>query len=271
AIVIGVFVWLSNRPASGSSTTALNTIEHINPSVLDSVGAGSAQSTFKAVPTNANIPTGPNGKPVFLYVGADYCPYCAAQRWAVITALGRFGTFGPISPLTSSESNIPTFTFHKVTYTSNYIDFSAVETTDNQGNTLDTPTAAQTALMNTYDAPPYTSAQSKGTIPFILIGNKQVANGAFYDPQVLSGLSYDQINSKITDSTSDVARGMLGAANDLTAAICQATNNQPGNVCNDSTIQSIETALPQPAKASTSTPQFASVGTLPDMIAPKRD
>jgi len=48
---------------------------------------------------------------------------------------------------------------------------------------------------------------------------------------------------------------MLGAANYLTAAICQATNDQPGNVCT-SVIQAIEKGLPQPAKATVGTQQF---------------
>jgi Domain of unknown function (DUF929) len=270
AIVVGAFVWLSSRPTGGDSKAALNTITHIDPSLLDTVGAGSAQSTFKALPAGANIPQGAGGKPSILYIGADYCPYCAAQRWALIGALSRFGTFGSIQPLTSSESSIPTFSFHNSTYTSNYVSFTAVETADNQGSALEPLNAAQTSLMNTYDSPPYTTAQAKGSIPFLMIGNKLTANGAFYDPQVLTGLTYDSINSKITDSTSTVSRAMLGATNDLTAAICQVTNNQPTNVCSSSTIKSIEASLPQPSKASGATPQLASAGTLPDMIVPTK-
>ena len=32
-------------------------------------------------------------KPELLYIGAEYCPYCAASRWPLIIALSRFGTF----------------------------------------------------------------------------------------------------------------------------------------------------------------------------------
>ncbi len=270
-IVVGAFIWLSGQQTSGSSKTALNTITHIDANLLETVGTGSAQSTFKAIPAGASIPAGPTGKPQFLYIGADYCPFCAAQRWSIITALSRFGKFGPIDPLTSSENSIPTFTLHKVSYTSNYVDFTGLETTDNQNNTLDTPTAEQSKLFSTYDSPPYTTTQSQGSIPFIMVGNKYVSSGAFYNPQVLASLSYDQINSKIVDSTSDVSRGMLGAANYLTAAICQVTNNQPGNVCSSSRIQSIEQALPTPAKASAALPQFSLVGVLPDMIVSKEE
>jgi hypothetical protein len=28
-----------------------------------------------------------------LYIGAEYCPYCAAERWPLVMALSKFGTF----------------------------------------------------------------------------------------------------------------------------------------------------------------------------------
>ena len=33
------------------------------------------------------------GRPEVLCVGTEYCPYCAAQSWALIVALSRFGMF----------------------------------------------------------------------------------------------------------------------------------------------------------------------------------
>jgi hypothetical protein len=44
------------------------------------------------------------------------------------------------------------------------------------------------------------------------------------------------IAGSLADPASDVAQNVGGTANLLTAAICQITNNQPGNVCNDPTI-----------------------------------
>ena len=32
-----------------------------------------------------------NGKPEMLYIGAEFCPYCAASRWSMALALSRFG------------------------------------------------------------------------------------------------------------------------------------------------------------------------------------
>ena len=56
-----------------------------------------------------------NNKPEILYIGAEYCPFCAAQRWSMIIALSRFGTFSNLHFMTSSASDYspstPTFTF----------------------------------------------------------------------------------------------------------------------------------------------------------------
>ena len=252
--VVGIFLFVANQQQTKTATTsqsgsndngassALKTISSLDPTVLANVGAGNAQNLMHALPANAMVPKGPTGKPMVLYEGADFCPYCAAQRWSLIIALSRFGQFSHVDPLVSSEGSFITYTFYKSAYTSQYVDFVPIETTDNQGKKLETPTAEQAQLINTYNAPPYTS--SKGSIPFILIGNKQTSTGAYYSPEVLSGLSYTDVVNQLNDSNSTAAQGMLGAANDLTAAICQVTNNQPAKVCNSAPIPSIQKSLP---------------------------
>ena len=141
--------------------------------------------------------------------------------------------------------NVPTFSFHKSTYTSQYIDFVSVETTDNNDQPLEQLTPEQTQLFSIYDAPPYVSAQSKGSIPFLMIGNQQVSTGAFFSPQVLIDQSYQDIAAQLKDPNSDIAKGVLGTANYLTAAICAATNNQPANVCTSGPIPQIRGLLPK--------------------------
>jgi hypothetical protein len=189
---------------------------------------------------------GADGKPVILYVGAEYCPFCAAQRWGMINALSRFGTFSGVQPITSSEDNVPTFSFHGSTYSSQYIDFVGRETGDQNNNPLDSLTAQQQQIFNTYDKPPYTGKDaSTGSIPFIDIANQRVSAGAYYEPNVLVGHSYQDIATQLKDPNSDIAKGVIGTANYLTAAICLATNNQPANVCTANPIPSLETSLSQ--------------------------
>lgn len=250
AAIIGVFVYLSHQPApssaaSGSSTKeVMQNITNIDPSSLTTVGTGGVQNPMKAV-SGATPLVGSNGKPEFFYAGAEYCPYCAAQRWSMIVALSRFGTFTGVSEITSSESNLSTFSFHGSHYTSQYVDFVPVELYDNQNKPLETPTSAEQKLIQTYDSPPYVDASSTGAIPFLDIANKFVSTGAYYSATDISGLSWTDISGQVQNTNTKVSKDILGAANYLTAAICAATNNQPASVCSAAPITQIEPTLPK--------------------------
>ena len=182
---------------------------------------------------------GSTGKPEVLYIGAEFCPYCAAQRWALIVALGRFGTFSGLTTTSSSSTDIfantPTFTFRSATYTSQYIDFRAVETSDREQKPLQTPTAAEQQLFNKYD--------TNGSIPFIDFGNRYAMTGATYSPDVLGGASWKPIADALQDPSSAQAKAIVGSANLLTAAICKMTSDQPASVCSSAMIQGLEKKL----------------------------
>jgi len=180
-------------------------------------------------------------------MGAEYCPYCAAERWAMIVALSRFGTFSGLSTVHSSSTdvfpNTPTWTFYKSTYTSPYLTFTPVETTTNVPDAnsplgyvpLQTSTSAQLALQTRYGG-------AQGTIPFIDFGNKYVISGASYSNQVLGKLSWSQIAADLHNPNSPVAEAVDGTANYITAAICKMTGNQPASACT-STVQSLESQI----------------------------
>ena len=55
-------------------------------------------------------------------MGAEYCPYCAAERWAMAVALSRFGTFSDLRLIHSSSADIypntPTLSFYRSSYAS---------------------------------------------------------------------------------------------------------------------------------------------------------
>jgi hypothetical protein len=157
----------------------------------------------------------------------------------MIIALSRFGTFSGLKTTSSSSTdvyaNTPTFTFHGATYTSQYVDFVSVETTDRNRNPLETPTSAQQALVNQYD--------TSGSIPFVDFGNRYAFNGAMYLPDVLSGMSWQAVADSLAQSSSPQAKAILGSANLVTAAICRLTADQPATVCSSSAIQAIEQKL----------------------------
>jgi len=245
ALVIATFLiirWyttpLAQPPLAEDPTQrVVATITSLPASEFDAVGTGSARNTIKAV-TGTPL-TGPGGRPEVFYYGAEFCPYCAAERWPLIIALSRFGTFSGLKTTTSSSSdvypNTPTFTFHGATYTSQYIDFVAVETSDREGKPLESPTAAQQAIVSKYD--------TSGSIPFLDFGNRYVISGATYQVDVLSGMSWQALANALQVPDSSQAKAILGSANLITAAICKLTADQPASVCSSPSIQAIEKTL----------------------------
>ncbi len=209
-------------------------------SVLDAVGSPNTVALPSAVTGNTSILKDASGKALITYVGAEYCPYCAAERWALAVALSRFGTFTHLGGTHSSSSDVfpdtQTLSFYGSTYSSPYVDFASVEEATNEAvngsyPSLQTPTASEGALLSEYD--------SQGSIPFLDIANKFVVTGASYSPQVLQGLTRKQIARDLSDPSSAVAQAIDGTANDITAAICIATGDQPTSVCATPTISAI--------------------------------
>ncbi len=222
----------SSYPTGAALAKIVGLTTSVPESVLREVGAGSVSDKPQSI-TGDELKSG--GKPEMLYMGAEYCPYCAAERWAMIVALSHFGTFSGLQGMQSSGSdvyaNTPTFTFVHAKYTSKYLTFTTVEMQDRNENTLQTPTAAQEALLKKYDAPPYVSSSDAGAIPFVNMGNRYLIVGASYDPGVLSGLTWDKIATDLHDPSTSVAKGVNGAANYITAALCKLTHDKPADAC----------------------------------------
>ena len=181
----------ASAPPTGSAlASVVTTTTTVPAATLDQVGAGQVSATPAAI-TGPPLTSG--GKPEMLYMGAEYCPYCAAERWAMVVALSRFGTFSGLAAIRSAAKNgagqaepypnTATWTFVNAHFASKYLTFTSVETNTNIPDpatggytTLQTPTAEQQALISKYDA------AYNGAIPFIDYGNKYLSVGASYDP-----------------------------------------------------------------------------------------
>ena len=248
-----------NGPTGAALTSLINTTTNVPASALDAVGSGGGEVYPHAVQTIKGTPLTLNGKPQVLFMGAEYCPYCAAERWAIVVALSRFGTFTGLSTVHSAKANgagedepypdTPTWSFVHATYTSPYFTFTSVEEYTNipdpsnkEYYPLQTPTAGEVALLEKYDVPPLVPTGYNGAIPFIDFGNKYAIGGASYDPGVLAGLSWAQVAADLSNPNSTVAKSIDGTANYLTAAICGLTNNASASACT-STVQSLESQI----------------------------
>jgi hypothetical protein len=244
AVVIGAFLiyrWYSTplplpSPSPDTEAALIAQITSLPASEFETVGQGSANNLIK--PATGTVLTGATGKPQVLYIGGEFCPFCAAERWPLIIALSRFGTFTGLASTASSETDIypntPTFTFRSAKYTSQYIDFRGVETTDRQQQPLMTLSAAEDQIFGKYNP--------NRTIPFTDFGNKYTSVGAMYSPEALSGQSWQAVVDEVKDPTTVQARAIIGSANLITAAICKMTSDQPASVCTPM-IQDLEKKL----------------------------
>jgi hypothetical protein len=236
-----------NTPSPGSASlrALVSQVTSVPQADLNKVGPGSVQTPPVKI---GGSPLTSGGKPEVLFVGAEFCPYCAAERWGVIVALSRFGTFTGLATTHSAVEdgagdtepypNTRTWTFVNARFSSKYLAFTSVETNTNipdpatGGYTaLQSLTKDQTAIAAKYDAPPYVPSADAGAIPFIDFGNRWMIVGASYSPAVLQGLTWAQIAADLRDPSSPVAQGVLGTANVITAAICATTSNQPASAC----------------------------------------
>ncbi|MGH3395186.1 MAG: DUF929 family protein [Streptosporangiaceae bacterium] len=206
-------------------------VTSVPASTLDTVGTGSVLS-FNPKPLTAisGSTLTQAGKPQMLYIGAEFCPYCAAMRWSMAVALSRFGTLSPLhgihsAPAPETDPNTSTLTFYKTTYTSKYLTFTPIENETRTHAPLQNPTAQETAI--------WKKNEPGGQLgyPFIDFDNKYVITGPLFDPAVLAGLSWQQVAADLHTPSSAVAQSALGAANFISAAICKMTGGQPGSVC----------------------------------------
>ena len=94
----------SNGPTGSSLASVVAKTTSVPASTLNAVGDGGGAVSGKPTKITSSALTS-NGKPEVLYMGAEYCPYCAAERWAIIVALSRFGTFSGLSTVHSASVN----------------------------------------------------------------------------------------------------------------------------------------------------------------------
>jgi thiol-disulfide isomerase/thioredoxin len=243
AVAIGIFAgirWISTASVPPAPTPSLSTlsqvltiIDGLNAPADYAVGTGGAQNLLQPL---GGSPLVANGKPLILYVGAEYCPYCAAMRWPLVIALARFGTWSDLVLTASSPSdvfpNTPTFSFYHATYSSSYFTLQTVEVQDLNKKPLQSPSAEQSSLLKQLD--------SKGGIPFFVFANNFALNGSTYSPGDLANLNALELATGLLDPSTKPSQDILGSANLLTAALCVISHQTPANVCANPAIQAIK-------------------------------
>jgi thiol-disulfide isomerase/thioredoxin len=239
------------------SSEILSQLTGVSAGTLGSVGKGASSVVSPSATTNSSALMA-SGKPEILYVGAEFCPYCATERWPLIIALSEFGSFSGIEYMLSSAldsyPNTSTFTFVNATYTSDYVTFVSVESEDRTGGTLQQLSSNESALINNYD--------SGASIPFVDFGNRYIVIGSQLDPTVLrvggsttgAPFTWTTIASQLDTPNSNIAQNIDGAANRLISAICVLTNGQPSNVCSQSFAKTLAYVVSPSSPPSSASP-----------------
>lgn len=259
-IVIGTIVGLLITLPHPSSTTTVpqsilgspinatlySDLTGVSFATLSSIGSGGTSVSPPGSITSTPLTNGT--LPEILYIGAEFCPYCAAERWSLVIALSKFGNFTGLEYMQSAADDpppagIPTLTFVNATYISKYISFVSVENEDRNHNTLQVPNGDEETLWQEFNPNAY---------PFVDIGGQYDLTTAQYSYTDLQNLDWTQIGSQLNNASSPTAQVIDGAANTLIGAICSLTHHTPSDVCDQSYLSTITVAYTAPSTDSAS-------------------
>jgi uncharacterized protein DUF929 len=262
AVIVAINLAGGSKPKATKNGVVVGTFP-LTTALFDQVANVPAKDLIKAAEAEPSNTQPPNklpaanaelllgGKPEILYIGAEFCPFCAAERWALVMALSKFGTFHNVTGTTSSSTDVnpstPTFSFYKSTYTSPYLSFVPVETETNTKATLQNPTAGETAIWEKWDVPPYVSAADEGSIPFIYLGGKYLVTAESYDASPIAGFQMLAAVNYMTAGNNTTSKAAEAAAGYFVSDLCTMTHNQPAAVCNlvPTWLRGVNTSSPQ--------------------------
>ena len=264
-VLLGTIVLVRDNfsPTSSPTTETFNpapsslvsTLASVPATVYDAVGVSSPTAPVtppRPTTGGGNAPlwmatvNGGAPKPVVFFYGAEFAPYAAAERWPLVLALSRFGTFHQLGLMQSSSStafsDLSTFTFYDSSYTSKYVILQSVERYSSLNPTgarylsLQRPEERQSAAVARYSS-------SATTFPLLDVANRYVLEGAAFTPDVLVGLSQDQIAGDLTSPLSPLTQSVVSAANEISASVCAVDGQNPSRVCQSRGVEAADDAL----------------------------
>ena len=164
-----------------------------------------------------------NNKHLIFFLVVGYCPFCAAERWAIVESLKKFGTWNNLKMDKSAESeekyvNIPTFNFSKATYDSKELEFRGVEIADRYFENLQDLTDYDKELLENYNP--------DQIIPFLLIDGQFMQIGSGIKPEKLQNMEHEQILREINnEQSSDIGNMIKTEIDNITTLVCKSLNS----------------------------------------------
>jgi Domain of unknown function (DUF929) len=234
-----------SRPPLPAQTTSpvMRLVASVPESVYEKVGFPTEITNIPSPPYTRQLPLASGGKPQLLYIWATYCPFCAAENWALAMALSKFGTFKGVGTTFSSPTDFApdtaTLDFYRSTYSSPYLDFSSYDLSTDQQVSTGCNVNGYACLQTNYSSYDFHLFQTlgAGSMPFLDFGNKLFQDGAGFEdePLALSGLAPVQVAEQLSNPQGPIAKAEVGEANYFVAAICKMTGDMPVSACSAST------------------------------------
>jgi thiol-disulfide isomerase/thioredoxin len=172
-----------------------------------------------------------NGKLFIFFMGAEHCPYCAAERWAIVRALQKFGQWNGLKQTISAARdepflNLPTYDFTEATYTSSHIEFVSKETKNREFKPLQKLLKSEEKLVRKYNPNKY--------IPFLLISGRFMQVGAGFTPKIFIGHTFRQTETELKKQESEIRKTIDAEANIISALMC--ISGLPPELCKETGV-----------------------------------
>ena len=178
----------------------------------------------------------PSGKSLVFFMGAGFCPFCAAERWGIVNALGNFGKWeGLVEEKSAGHDekylDIPTVSFAHAKYTSDYVEFIGKETADRNFEPLQELDEKDYEILDAFNP--------DQIIPFLLIDGQFIQVGSGYSPQLLEGMDHAKVKAELANPTSPVGKAMRAEIDNITALICKSIGGKAAGACNSENVKSL--------------------------------
>jgi thiol-disulfide isomerase/thioredoxin len=249
AVVIGAAVVLFFAGGSGSSGGDATGSVPAGSVASASVPAGAqppsdaASVALGQVRRQSGEPLVDGGKPLIFFMGAEWCPFCASERWGLVEATSRFGKWSGLRELRSREGQdyfpaLATYDLSRATSMSKYLTIRHKEVATVDGDPLQKLGSYEEGLVNEYD--------KLGSVPFLFAagppGRYTVELG--FSPGLLGGQGFASLRKEVAaEAPTPAVEAIDGQAEAITALICKLDGRRPASVCAKGSIPTLEAEL----------------------------
>jgi len=179
-----------------------------------------------------------NGKILVFFMGAEHSPFCAAERWAIVRALSKYGQWSGLKQTMSAARdepflNLPTYDLTEATYTSSQVEFVAREIKDREFKPLQKLLKTEEKLVRKHNP--------QKNIPFLLIGGRFMQIEAGFSPKIFIGHTFRQTETELKKIESEIRKAIDDEANIISALLCMC--GLPPELCKEAGVAELTSQI----------------------------